>query len=147
MKATLFILSLLLVGLNSCSSDIQENEIKHEEDLSTKINTFLNQLENWKASEVKYFNQLGKEISKADTLLTFFSFKNKYENNAFIFSAESPKAFNSFEESDLLKEEIFTKQPYKVWRRKVNHLRILDLSIEPHPTLKWIFVIRLRNQE
>ena len=149
-KVTLFILSALIIALASCESIRSKSEIEQEKAISKKelISSFFIQIENWSEHSITIIDSLGFEISQRDSMLTFMPYSNDYEPKTFIFAAKKENAFKPFEESSFLSDSKVTVQTnYMVWRKRIKNLQILDLSIEPHPTLNWLFVVRLRGQE
>ncbi|HLV41717.1 MAG TPA: hypothetical protein VKY37_05520 [Brumimicrobium sp.] len=149
-KVTLFILSAVLITFTSCErarnkAEIEKSGIISKEELIVR---FFNKIQNWRTESVEAIDSLGYQISQLDSSLNFLPYLNDYDNGAFIFTSNNKGAFDIFENSSFLNKSIVSEQNnYKVWRKKLNNLQILDLSIEPHPTLDWIFVIRLRSQE
>ncbi|RYM35113.1 hypothetical protein ERX46_06975 [Brumimicrobium glaciale] len=149
-KVTLFILSALFIALTSCESVRSKSEIEQEKAISKEdlISSFFIQIQNWNNQSIPIIDSLGFEISKMDSSLTFLPYSNDYEPSAFGFTAKNKSDFKAFEESTYLSQDESTQiATYKVWRKKLNDLEILDLSIEPHPTLNWLFLVRLRGQE
>ncbi|SRR5690554_763160 len=149
-KVTLFILSLLFITLTSCESIRSKSEIPQEEILSQEdlIAHFFIQIQHWSNLSIPIIDSLGFQISEMDTSLTFLPYSNDYENKSFLFATKNKSAFSAFEESTFLSESKPIKHSsYKVWRKNLNNLQVLDISIEPHPTLEWVFVVRERGQE
>src|SRR5690554_2368905 len=145
MKATLCILSGFL--LFSCGEKKQKKDVPLKETKTDKIDQFFETIKHWDKDSVKSINEIGMEISEMDSTLTFLPFSNDYEPNAFIFNSQSQENFKDFENNELLSHGGKSFSEYKVWRKEINNQKLLDISIEPHPTLKWIFVVRLRGQE
>lgn len=149
-KEILFILSTILITLSSCGGQEKLQDQK-EERKSTKeelISAFFEQIQSWNKNNISVIDSIGNEISRLDSSLSFLPLKNDYEPRSFVFTTNDKQNFLPFEESDYLINSDFSQQSsYKVWRKQLNELQILDLSIEPHPTLNWLFVIRLRGQE
>ena len=149
-KEILFILSAVLLTFTSCNSVQNKSENEEVETISKEelVDLFFNQIQNWSDQSVDLIDSLGYQIEQNDSLLTFLPYLNDYEENSFIFTAKDKNAFQVFEESSFLSQSVVSQQSsYKVWRKNLNEFQILDLSIEPHPTLDWLFVIRLRSQE
>lgn len=153
-KEILFILSLLFLGLLSCKNKVENSkneeieEVVIEVTITDKITLFFENLKTWNEENTVQINQLGKEISTFDSTLQFYPNTNTYDDNSFIFSSLKEENLTIFKNHPFLEEdEPHQFSSYKVWRKKVNNRKILDLSIEPHPTLNWIFVIRKREQE
>jgi len=149
-KVILFILSVLFITLISCDSFRSKSESPQKEKISEKelVDLFLKETQNWSVQSIPLIDSIGFKISAIDSFLTFLPYANDYEQNSFVFIAKKKNAFHFFEESDFLFQSKFYKQSsYKVWRQEINNLKVLDFSIEPHPTLDWLFVIRLRSQE
>ena len=145
-KVILFILSALFMVLTSCEGIHSKKESKLKTDsIDDLIDDLFKEVQNWDEHTVKYIDSLGFEISQLDSLITFIPYENECENNSFIFIAKNRKAFRSFNQNRFLTKS--ENSSYFVWRKKINDLKILDLSIEPHPTLNWLFLIRLRAQE
>ncbi|PWH81367.1 hypothetical protein [Brumimicrobium oceani] len=149
-KVIFFILSAVLIALSSCESNPSKSELE-EEKVITKdelISSFFSQIQNWSSKNMTTIDSLGFKISALDSTLTFLPSTNEYEPGGFLFTAKNKSAFKDFEENTFLSEqEAISKSNYKIWRKKIKNLQILDLSIEPHPVLGWLFVIRKRGQE
>lgn len=148
-KVTLFILSSIFILLTSCESIRSKTEIE-EESISKEelITSFFNEIQNWSDHSIQIIDSLGHEISKMDSTLTFLPYSNEYEKKSFVFTSKDRNAFTPFEESKFLSQSTSSQQSsYIVWRKKLNNLQILDFSIEPHPVLGWLFVVRKRGQE
>jgi hypothetical protein len=149
-KKILFILSAVLIVFASCENVRNKSAEKQKEGISKEklVNSFFSHIQNWSDQSVPLIDSLGNVISQMDSALSYLPYKNDYEKHAFLFTAKNKGAFKIFEESDLLSQsEAIQQSSYKVWRKELNNLKVLDFSIEPHPTLNWIFVIRLRSQE
>lgn len=154
MKVKLFILSGFLVTLYACNNDtkgkINNNKIEEVEvDIQAEtINEFFTAIQIWDTNNEKSIEKLGQKITQLDTTLQFFPLQNSYEKGSFIFSTKKELNFNLLIENSFIHDSNpIQSNTYKVWRRKVNGKNILDISIEPHPTLSYIFVIRKRVQE
>ncbi|HLW30039.1 MAG TPA: hypothetical protein VKX29_04215 [Brumimicrobium sp.] len=149
-RGILFILSLITIVFLSCENTInisknEQSKVVSKEEL---VQTFFSKVQSWSKELIPRIDSLGIEIGQSDSILTFYPFINDYEPNSFIFSAKDKSSFYIFEQSEFLKQsEVAQQSSYKVWRKKLNELQILDFSIEPHPTLGWLFVTRLRGQE
>lgn len=149
-KEILFILSVALTALSSCDNTSNKAEKEQVNGFSKQelISLFFSQIQNWSEEVIPLIDSLGNEISLIDSTLTFLPYKNDYEPKSFLFTAKDKSAFLDFEENEFLNETLASAQSsYKVWRKNINDQQILDLSIEPHPTLYWLFVVRLRGQE
>lgn len=149
-KEILFILSIVSIAFTSCENISNSNkEIRDPKITKEKlVSVFFSEIQNWNDESIEIIDSLGGQISKIDSSLTFLPYQNEYESRSFIFTTKDIDAFQVFEESTFLNQTTASQQSsYKVWRKKLNELQILDISIEPHPTLDWIFVIRLRGQE
>lgn len=151
-KVILFILSAVFLTLVSCESVRTKTEIEphiektiSQEDL---VEAFFTQIRDWNSENLYIIDSLGAEISQINSDLNFMSLGNEHEPNSFVFSAEEKEKFMAFETNEFLSQISPVQQSsYKVWRKKLNNREVLDLSIEPHPTLKWLFVVRKRGQE
>lgn len=149
-KVTLFILSAIIILLTSCESARSKSEVEQEEATTKEnfISSFFIQIQNWNDQSISTIDSLGFKISEIDSSLTFLPYSNEYENKSFVFTSRDKNAFLAFEESNFLSQSKPIQQlDYKVWRKKLNELQILDFSIEPHPVLGWLFVVRKRGQE
>jgi len=152
LKREIFIiLSFLLLVFSSCSESkpnaIEKLEIK-ENSKKELIRSFFAHLQNWNNQSYTLIDSIGQQISQMDSTLRFLPFNNSYEKNTFIFTSPNIHSLAVFEESEFLAQsQPIVHSFYKIWRKKINGLQLLDLSIEPHPTLEWIFAIRLRSQE
>lgn len=151
-KVTFIILSAVLVLLSSCENvktkvDIDTDEIK-EITLEDLVEDFFIQIQQWNIENSAKIDSLGHEISQFDSTLTFYPLDNHLEVNSFVFSAKQKEFFKVFEKSEFLSENLpIQNSDYRVWRKKLNNRQVLDLSIEPHPVLGWLFVVRKRGQE
>lgn len=148
-KVTLFILSALLLIFSSCES-VHNKSGNNQEEISKEdlINNLFNSLQTWNESSIPLIDSIGFEISKMDSSLSFLPYLNEYEKHSFVFVAKDRNELKSFEESSFLSDEIeIEKSGYSVWRKKTNEVELLDISIEPHPSLGWLLVIRKRGQE
>lgn len=150
-KEILFILSVLILGLSACKNDTNtENKFEEVTEISIthKITHFFNEIEKWNMDNVEQINQLGKEIIDFDSTLQFYPNNNDFDYDSFIFSSLHKENLNVFKNHPFLEHyKPYQYSNYKVWRKEINNKKLLDLSIEPHPVLHWIFVIRKRNQE
>jgi len=148
-KKILFILSVIFVVISSCNS--KENKILPKEVIVSKdsvISNFFNHFQSRSDESIVIIDSLGAEIGLLDSSLTFLPYSNEYESNSFVFVAQNKLAFKPFEENSFLSDnkEVHDSD-YKVWRKNIQNSQILDISIEPHPILKYILSIRFRGQE
>lgn len=151
-KVILFILSTVFLFFISCESVRTKSEIDSvvekpitQEDL---VEEFFTQIRSWNSENIYAIDSLGAEISQMNSNLNFLAYGNEYEAHSFVFSANDKEKFKIFEENDFLVQDSPAKQnSYKVWRKKLNNREVLDVSIEPHPVLGWLFVVRKRGQE
>lgn len=149
-RVTLCILSVFFITLISCESTRNKPEAAKEEIITKEdlVSDLFKHVQNWNDLSIPLIDSIGFQISQMDSTLTFLPYSNEYEPKSFVFQAAEKEAFRAFEESDFLSQsKVIKHSTYKVWRKELNELQILDLSIEPHPTLNWVFIVRLRGQE
>lgn len=144
-------ISLLFCSCNSIKSETNENNksfsktsIANEE----ARNEFFHQVINSSSNSIELIDSLGFEIARSSDSLSYIPYHNSYEDRAFVFYASDRTAFTVFERVPLLeKDKLLNDSLYSVFRKDRNGKKLLDISIEPHPVLKWVFVIRMRSQE
>ena len=149
-KMILFIPSTFLIVLTSCNSVDNKTDSEQGNTISKEelISELFSRIQTWNDQTISLIDSLGFEIDHIDSSLTFLPYSNEHENNSFIFIANDRKSFKPFEESSFLSENIkIQRKKYRVWRKHINNLQILDISIEPHPSLNWVLIIRFRDQE
>ncbi|WP_107039673.1 hypothetical protein [Brumimicrobium mesophilum] len=151
-KVILYILSAFLLVFTSCDVAGNKPEVSKDEDKTNSkedlVKLFLNQIQNWNSDSIQKIDSIGYEIILLDSALSYHSYENDYQPNSFMFSSNERNSFQVFEENEFLKlTQPIQQSTYKVWRKNLKNLKILDLSIEPHPTLGWLFIARLRGQE
>ena len=150
-KGILVILSgFILFGSCQTQPAQQMNKKQTEGKTSTKelIQTFFDEVKIGDKERIQTINEIGQHIAKKDSFIQFFAFQNAYENNAFLFSANRKEQLNVLKKNSLLEEAVKTStEQYTVWRPKIAGPQTLDISIEPHPTLHWVLVVRRRVQE
>lgn len=153
MKQILFFLSLIALtgcSLNKGQADKGKQLFEKKGSIQNKkvshlVDTFFKALPQWNISNL---NQYGKDIATKDTSLHFLPFINNVEKGAFVFYTVSRKEFEIFEKSTFLSETSpDCDESYCVWRKMIKNHKVLDISIEPHPTLGWVFIVRKRPQQ
>lgn len=150
-KGIFYILSgLLLTACGSSDTDKVHPQIEEEiQDLKVlHTEKFIQFLADWKEENREALEESGEIIAKEDSLLVFHPFSNDYEENTLFFSSNQVENFDFILINEFF-ENISPAQhdDYKVWRLAIKNKRLLDVSVEPHPVLKWILAVRLRGQE
>lgn len=146
-KVIFYTLSAITLFLTACNNKplVEEKEVPSQTEL---VSQFFSHFNEWSSNTVDKLDSLGIQIATKDSILEYHSFTNDYQKSTFIFSSKERSTLKVFEESNFLKKETPVKyDSYLTWRKNLDQRKILDCSIEPHPTLKWLFTIRLRGQE
>lgn len=119
-----------------------------KEQLTNLIDSFFNATRIWDFSTPFKLDSIGELVDQNDSSLQFYGFGNSYEKDAWLFSTKNRKQLNCFVKSSFLATTPpTTNLSYRVWRKMTNGRLLLDFSIEPHPILGWVFVVRKRAQE
>lgn len=146
-----FIILSLSVFVFSCKSvtdkaakDIPTRSPVNEE----TIDSFFELVSDFNIDSIEVIDRIGYKIAEENDSLRYIPYRNNYEDRAFIFSSAKKTVFNTFQRVPLFEEDkLLNGVLYSVFRKDIHNKKRLDFSIEPHPTLKWIFVVRFRSQE
>ncbi|MEX2484257.1 MAG: hypothetical protein WED10_06855 [Brumimicrobium sp.] len=145
MKVMLFILSC--TAIFSCETKETEKKAK-EFDVTNAIDSLFNWSTKWKDTSIPCSDELILKIASHLENVNAHLLGNNIDPNAIIFTSTEKTNLNEFIKSDRLKKCDKSKfNNYSVWLTNIGTKKILEFSLQPHPTEKWVFSIRKRNQE
>lgn len=144
-KGTLFFLSIIF--LNSC--DPNHNLEKPEKfNLVQHLDSVFSLARNWSGDEPPIPNRLLDNINQNMDSVKVHYYNNNIEPQSILFTAPSKSSLLVVEQTPTLKSlNKVSYQTYDVWRSTIEEKEILEFSLQPHPTKKWVFSIRKRSQE
>ncbi|MDX1651514.1 MAG: hypothetical protein R3277_03415 [Brumimicrobium sp.] len=145
-KEILYFLSIS-VFLFNCSGERSETG-PEVPDRSQLIDSVFYLAENWTDRGSPFEDILLKEISEHFSGIKGYNLGNEIDPSAIVFTARSKDELSPFLKAEQLQKlSPYDFKSYKVWRSEVNGEELIEYSLQPHPTEKWIFSIRKRKQE